>query len=216
MSIDKREENFMTVNLKTIVIVTLALTLTACSSFKAERVDERKADEKAMKITDNWVDGDTMIVIDSTLKEIDAHPRFQKFKKTRGGKELKMFVGSISNNTSEAYFPVKDLEEALLNEISKKDEFILIDADKRDALLKEITYQNDGMVDPAQAKTIGKQSGADLMIFGTVNMKPEQRDGKTIKTYTVNFRLTDIQSSEEVCRTRAKVNKYSEQKASGW
>lgn len=196
--------------------VLLTLSLGACSSFKAQRVDDKKADEKAMRITDNWVDGDTLVVIDSTLKEIDSHPRFQKIKKARGGKDFKMFVGSIANNTSEAYFPVKDLEEALLNEVSKKDEFVLIDAEKRDAILKEITYQKDGMVDPAQAKSIGKQSGADLMIFGTVNMKPETRDGKTIKTYTVNFRLTDIQTSEEVCRTRAKVNKYSEQKATGW
>lgn len=212
----EESEMNMKTHLKNLFILACAVSLSACGSFKAERVDDRKADEKAMRITDNWVDGDTMIVIDSTLKEIDAHPRFLKAKRARGGKELKMFVGSIANNTSEAYFPVKDLEEALLNEVSKRDEFVLIDADKRDAILKEITYQNDGMVDPAQAKSIGKQSGADLMIFGTVNMKPEQREGKTIKTYTVNFRLTDIQSGEEVCRTRAKVNKYSEQKASGW
>ena len=32
----------------------MILALSACSSFKAQRVDEAKADEKAMEITDNW------------------------------------------------------------------------------------------------------------------------------------------------------------------
>jgi PBP1b-binding outer membrane lipoprotein LpoB len=70
------------------------------------------------------------------------------------------------------------------------------------------------MVDPKTAKTVGKQVGADLMIFGNVYMKPEVRDGKTIKEYRVNIRMTDIERGVEVFRSRAKVYKYSDQK--GW
>ena len=187
-----------------------------CATFKAERVNEEKADEKAMEITDKWVDGDTIRVIDGTLKQIYEHARFKRIRKKSKKDEFKLFVAEIQNNTSEAYFPVKDLEDALLMKLSNSEEFVLIDAAAREKLLKEVTYQNDGMVDPAQAKKIGKQSGADMIIVGTVNMKPETRDGKTIKTYTVNFHLTDLETGEEVCRTREKINKYSEQKKSGW
>ena len=185
------------------------LSLSACSSFKAERVDDAKADEKAMEITDNWVDGDTIRSIDGTIKQVYVHKRFNEYYSKFNGKRIKLFVGEIRNNTSESYFPIKDLEDALLEKMSNSDQFTLIDASKREALLKEITYQNDGMVDPAQAKKVGKQSGADAMIFGDINMKPETRDGKTIKTYTVNIRLTDIETSEEVCRAREKINKFS-------
>jgi len=188
----------------------LMLTVSGCSSFKAQRVDEAKADEKAMEITDNWVDGDTIRVISGGMKQVYAHKRFQEYKSRFQSKRIKVFVGEIRNNTSESYFPVKDLEDALLEQMSNSDHFTLIDASRRDSLLKEITYQNDGMVDPAQAKKVGRQSGADVMIFGDINMKPETRDGKTIKTYTVNLRLTEIQSAEEICRTREKINKYSE------
>jgi uncharacterized protein (TIGR02722 family) len=188
----------------------MVVSLSACSSFKAERVDDTKADEKAMSITDNWVDGDTIRVIDGAMKQMYAHKRFIEHSGKYNGKRIKLFVGEIRNNTSESYFPVKDLEDALLEKMSNSDEFTLIDAARRESILKEITYQNDGMVDPAQAKKVGKQSGADVMIFGDINMKPETRDGKTIKTYSVNLRLTDIQSSEEICRVREKINKYSE------
>ena len=189
--------------------IVVACSLSACSSFKAQRVDEAKADEKAMEITDNWVDGDTVRAIDGAMKQIYVHKRFLEFQTKYAGKRIKLFVGEIRNNTTESYFPIKDLEDALLEKMSNSDQFTLIDAARRDSLLKEITYQNDGMVDPAQAKKVGRQSGADVMIFGDINMKPETRDGKTIKTYSVNLHLTDIQSAEEICRAREKINKYS-------
>jgi len=54
------------------------------------------------------------------------------------------------------------------------------------------------------------------MIFGNVYMKPEKRDGKTIKEYSVNIRMTDIEKATEVLRTRTKVFKYSEKSKLGW
>ena len=47
-------------------------------------------------------------------------------------------------------------------------------------------------------------------------MKPHRRGGKTIKQYSVNIRMTDLERGVEVLRTRTKVNKYSEQKSRGW
>lgn len=197
-------------------ILFLVLALTACGGFKAQRVDTERADEEAMGITDEWVDGDTIRVIDETLEKMNTHNKFKKFIERRTGKEIKLFVGEIKNNTPEAYFPAGDMEEALLEKLSDDERFTLLDAKQREAILKEITYQNDGMVDPAQAKKIGKQSGADAMIFGTVNMDPKTRDGKTIKTYSINFRVTDLETGEELVRTRSKINKFSEQSSRGW
>ncbi len=189
------------------------ILLVSCTSFKAERLQDAKADDKAMTITDAWVDGDTTRVIDDTLAQIKSHPRFIRYQRQHAH-TLKVFVGKVANDTSEAYFPVGDLEDALLDKLSRMDNFVLVDAQQRETILKEITFQNSGTVDPAQAKTIGKQTGADAIIFGEIHMKPESRGGRTIKTYTVNFHFTDIQNAEEVCRTRSKINKYSEQSGS--
>lgn len=194
-----------------VATILFSMSIISCAGFKAERMSDKDIDKKAMEITDEWVDGDTIRVIEKVVSKIYDHRRFQKYRAKRNGKDIKLFVGFISNNTSEAYFPVQDLTDALLEKLSNSDVFVLIDAQKRESLLKEITYQNDGMVDPAQAKTIGKQSGADLMLFGDINMKPHRRKGKTVKTYTVNLRLTDIESGEEKVRVREKINKFSKQ-----
>ena len=199
----------------TLVLLLSAMIFTSCASFKAERVDAKTSDEKAMGITDNWVAEDTRQAVAKILEQMKTHRGYQKYmKKFRG--EPKMFIAEVQNSTSEAYFPIDDMNDELLNEVSARGEFVLVDAKARESILKELTYQNDGMVDPNSAKSIGKQLGADLMIFGTVYMKPEKRDGKTLKEYSVNIRLTDIEKGIEVMRTRTRVYKYSDKKSYGW
>lgn len=199
----------------TIIYLVVGLSLVGCGSFQAERVDSKKSDEKALKITDQWVQADTEQVIRDVIKEMSEHGGLRRYL-TENGRGAKIFVGEVQNLTSEAYFPINDINDELLNEISKSGDFVLIDAAARDAILKEITYQNDGMVDPKTAKKVGKQTGADLMIFGNIYMKPESRDGKTIKQYALNLRITDIEKGIEIFRSRVKLSKFSDQSKMGW
>ena len=197
-----------------VTVLSVSLLATSCGSFKAQRVDANTSDEKGLSITDNWMSADTTQSVANTIKQMKSHPGYQRMKARFG--TPKVFVAEVQNQTSEAYFPIGDLNDELLNELSMSGEFELVDAQAREKILKEITYQNDGMVDPATAKRIGKQTGADIMIFGNVYMKPEKRDGKTIKEYSVNMRMTDVERATEVLRTRNKVFKYSEKSSIGW
>jgi uncharacterized protein (TIGR02722 family) len=201
--------------MKNIFIITLLLSLVSCGGFKAKRVDANESDDKAMEITDKWVSGDTERVIEEIMKKLEKHRGLKRYMRKKGDAPA-VFVADIKNMTSEAYFPINDLTDELLNLLSEAGDFILIDAEARERVLKEITYQHDGMVDPKTAKQIGKQTGADLLIFGNVFMKPQSRKGKTIKQYSVNVRMTDLETTQEVARTRTKLNKYSEQSSSGW
>lgn len=198
-----------------VVITTVLLLSTGCSSFKAQRVDRNEGDEKALSITDKWVQRDTEDAVKDLVKQMERHPSFQEVLKN-SKKKLKIFIAEVQNETSEPYFPIRDINDELLNEFSYSGKFTLVDAEARGKLLKEIQYQNDGMVDPAQAKSIGKQFGADVLVLGSVRMQPESREGKTIKQYSVNLRMTNLETSEEVLRIRYKTSKYSEQSKTGW
>lgn len=201
--------------MKLTTLLLVAVFMVSCASFKAERVDNKTSDEKAMGITDNWVAEDTRMSVAELIKKMLAHKGYKRtMARFRG--EPKVFIAEVQNNTSEAYFPIDDFNDEFLNEISASGDFVLVDAKARDLILKEITYQNDGMVDPATSKQIGKQLGADFMIFGNVYMKPEKRDGKTIKEYSVNLRMTNIETATEVFRVRTRVNKFSNKKSYSW
>ncbi|MFT6632966.1 MAG: TolB-like protein [Bacteriovoracaceae bacterium] len=197
------------------VLVLTGIIGVSCASFKAERVDNKTSDAKSMEITDNWMSEDTKQTVKTLITQMQGHRGYKrmmdKFKGTP-----KVFIAEVQNNTSEAYFPIDDMNDEFLFEISAAGDFQLVDAKAREKILSEITYQNDGMVDPAQAKQIGKQLGADFMIFGNVRMKPEKRDGKTLKEYSVNLRMTNVETAGEVFRLRKRVNKYSDKKSYGW
>lgn len=207
----------MKVVVSRLFIVALCLIITGCGpKIKTQRMSTSAGDEKAMKVTDNWVMTDTTNAIQEVLKQMQNHKGYQRYIANMNGKTPKLFIAEIQNNTSEAYFPIQDMNDELLNELSASGEFILIDEVARNRILKEIKYQNDGMVDPKDVKSIGKQAGADLLIFGSVNMKPEMLAGKTLKEYSVNIRLTDISTGVEIMRTRYKISKYSERSGYGW
>ncbi len=190
-------------------------TLLSCGGFKAKRVGGDESDEQAMEITDKWVARDTELSVAQILDKMKEHKGFKRYL-LKLGRRPKVFVADYANKTSEPYFPTEDITDEFLTQLSESGDYILIDAAARERLLKEISYQNDGMVDPRQAKTIGKASGADIMIFGNVRMTPRQRSGKTLKEYSLNLRMTDIEKGEEVMRTRVRINKLSKKSSVGW
>jgi uncharacterized protein (TIGR02722 family) len=198
-----------------LLLIMLGL-LSSCGGFQAKRVGAEESDKQALKVTDNWVAQDTTNAINEVIKQMKNHPGFKRYMASYRGGQPKVFVAEVQNLTSEAYFPINDINDELLNELSMSGDFVLIDNQAREAILKEIVYQNDGMVDPATAKSVGKQTGADVMIFGNVFMQPESRDGKTVKQYAVNIRLTNIENGTEILRTRTRVFKSSSKSAFGF
>ena len=202
--------------MKIFIILCIAILNISCApKIKTERISLQKSDELASTITDEWVATDTEMAVQNIIEKINSHRGFQNYL-LKLGRKPKIFIGEVQNQTSGAYFPVGDLNDELLNEFSESGDYILIDADARDKILKEITYQNDGMVRPEDIKKIGRASGADLIVFGNIRMKPETLSGKTIKDYSVNIRMTEIESGEEVMRTRYKISKYSKRSGMSW
>ncbi len=191
------------------------MAASGCASFQAQRVSQDESDQRALSITDEWIARDTQMSVKKILQQMQKHRGFRRYLGSLG-RTPKIFIAEIQNQTSNAYFPIDDFNDELLNEFSASGDFILIDAASREKLLKEITYQNDGMVAASDIKQIGQQAGADLLVFGAIRMKPHRREGRTIKQYSVNVRMTGLERGVEVLRTRTHIDKYSEQSSSGW
>lgn len=201
---------------KIFILFLLVIFSVSCGpTIKTERISLEESDELASNITDEWVMTDTEIAVKETIKQINNNKSFQKYLSNLG-RRPRIFISEMQNDTTEPYFPIEDINDELLNEFSQSGKYILIDADARQKILEEITYQNDGMVKEEDIKKIGKTSGADLIIFGNVRLNQKSFLGKTIKDYSVNIRITDIESGEEVARTRYKLNKYSKRSKVAW
>lgn len=191
------------------------LTIQGCSSFQAERVSLEEGDKRAMEITDGWLVTDTENAVKVLMEKLEKSNSFKKWLR-KLGHEPKLFIAEIQNDTNDAYFPINDISDALLEALSESGDYVLIDAAARERLLKEISYQNDGMVKPEDVKKIGRQTGAEALVFGRVFVRPDTRNGKTIKEFTINLRVTDLENGVEVARMRYQASKYSKQSGSSW
>ena len=190
--------------------------LSACGpSIETSRVTLEESDVLASNITDEWVKTDTELAIKNLMKKIHESKALNRYL-VKKGKIPKLFVAEVQNETSEPYLPVEDLNEKLLTAMFDEGDFLVIDNQARLEILKEIQYQNGGMVDPKQAKKIGRQSGADVAIFGAIRMQPKTLDGKTIKEYSINLRITELETSDVVFMGSYDLQKYSERSGSGW
>ena len=195
-------------------LLVMALLLTSCG-FKSERVSLDKGDSALSKITDEWVKKDTILAIDSITKKMDSHKGLQKYLNKKD-KAPVLFIGEIQNETTEPYLPIKDFNDKLLTYLLENGSFKIIDNKKRDMINAEIKYQNSGLVDPLQAKKIGRQTGADLAMFGSIIMNPKTLDGKTVKEYSVNLRITELETSDVIWMGSYDTTKYSNRSTLRW
>ncbi len=190
--------------------------VSACTpSLKTTRVSVDKGDELGSTVTDEWVKKDTVIAVDEMIKKMGSHKGLQKYL-NKASKVPVLFVGEVQNNTPEPYLPIKDFNDKLLSKLLENGDFRVVDNVKRGAILKELVYQNGGIVDPNQAKKIGKQTGADIAIFGSISMAPKTLEGRTVKEYSVNLRMTELETSDVIWMGSYDLSKYSKRSGSKW
>ena len=108
-----------------VLIMMMLFILSGCSGFQASRVDSDESDEKAMGITDEWLQRDTEKVIDEVMTSMNEHRGFKNHLR-RLGRTPVVFVGEVKNMTSEAYFPISEINNELLTELSASGDFILV------------------------------------------------------------------------------------------
>ena len=200
---------------KKLVWVLLLLSLSACAAAPPKSSDpvastKPHQPESPDHVASKWLNTDTKEAIAFIMEEIKNSTKLQGYLERRNERP-KLLVGEMQNNTCEADFPLEDMNEKLLTALFNQGDFMLIDKKARKAILAEITYQNDGTVDPAQAKKIGKEHGADIAIFGAVRMLPNVlENGKTIKEYSVNLRITELETGLSVFSMGYDKQKFSE------
>ena len=136
-------------NIVKVVCVSSMLLVVACGpKIKTERISLEKSDELAMTITDEWIMTDTQNAVKAILSQIEQHRGFQAYL-AKLGRRPKIFIADIQNQTSEAYFPIGDLNDELLNEFSFSGDYILIDNNAREKLnLPPISLKASYLINP--------------------------------------------------------------------
>jgi len=188
---------------KLIFILTLFFVIAGCST-KVSRVET----SSTMDLTGRWNDTDSRLVADELIRDCLSHTWLTKYDSILRKKPV-VIVGKIENKSHEHISTetfVKDIQRALLN--SGRVEFV---ADKNDREQIRDEKADQGSNASAQtAKSSGEESGADLMMIGTINTIVDQEGKRAVVFYQTNMEMVEIESHKTVWIGEKKIKKYVE------
>jgi penicillin-binding protein activator len=187
---------------KILSFFTLLVILISCQTRTVTRIDP----STQIDLSGRWNDTDSRMVADQMIHDLFDSDQFKKYADQKARKPV-LVVGMIRNKTSEhidAENYIKKFEIVIHNsgiaELVESDEF-------RDKLRLERTEQRD-FADPATAKQFGKETGADLMLFGEMTSETDTYNKKRVVNYITTLFLTDIETNKRVWYGQREIKKY--------
>ncbi len=167
--------------------------ISGCSSTKVTRVPP----EKIVDLSGRFNDTDSRLVADEIINDC-LNGLWLKEYVEKNQKPPVVIVGFIKNRsqehlTSELF--TKDLERSLVN--SGKVKFVASKSERTDVREERNDQNESGYTDEATRKKIGKETGADFMLIGSVNSVKDEATGKYVILYQVNLELVDLTTNEK-------------------
>ena len=132
-----------------------------------------------------------------------------------------LIVYGVANQTSE-HIDTSGITDDIRLALLQSGRYRFINKTQRDNVMKEVAFQQSGAVDPAQLVAMGKQTGADYILGGTLRSieKKQPRQWRLNKRkliyYSLNLELTNLTTSEISWADKVEIARESSQPILRW
>lgn len=177
-----------------ILIITAAFSLVAFSC--APAMVKRIKSDKITDLSGQWNDTDVRLVSKSLVNDAMSSPRISLFSSEHGRVPV-VIVGNFANDSDEhmdTSILVKRIETFLLQ--SRKIDFVAA-AEQRAELRAEIKNQQEWTTESTRKK-LKQETGADLMMVGSVKSIVDQRGNTMARTYFVYGELIELETGRKI------------------
>jgi uncharacterized protein (TIGR02722 family) len=183
-----------------VLISVAALMLNGCST-EVKRVGV----EEVKDLSGNWNDTDSRLVSEEMIRDslstgwIDRHEK-------KSGKAPAVIVGNIRNLSHEHINTntfVADLERAFVN--SGRVDVVASKAEREG--IREERADMDLNATEASRKEMGKETGSDYMLIGTINTIIDASGSEQIRFYQVDLTLVSLSDNRKVWTGQKKLKK---------
>jgi len=187
--------------MRALLLLIVLIVVTSCAR-SVTRVDP----STQYDLSGRWNDSDSRIVADKMIADLMNSERFKEYAKAKGTKPA-IIIGLVKNKTSEhidADNYIKKLEAAIFNSnianLVENDDF-------RDQLRVERANQQE-FADPATVKQWGKETGADLMLFGEMTSETDVANKERVVNYITTLFLTDMETNQRIWYGQQEIKKH--------
>ena len=170
---------------------------------------KRVESDSVTDLSGKWNDTDSRLVAEEMLTDCLNRPWYANMLQAKGGQLPTVVVGQVRNKSHEHINVetfIKDMQRTLIN--SGKVEFVA-NAEERAELRDEVASQSGNATEETR-KEARQETGADLMLTGTLNSIVDQEGGEQVIFYQIDLELTDIQSHKKLWIGDKKIKKYIE------
>ena len=152
---------------------------------------------------------DLQMIAEKMVDDMLASPAMAEI--APNGKRPILFVDTIKNKTLE-HIDTESITDTISTKLLNSGRFRFVDMTKVDAVAKQLDYQkNSGLVDESKSVQMGRQVGAQYMLYGNfssiVKTAGSTKDGYykfTMKLTNLESGLVEFQSEKEIRKTRKK------------
>lgn len=129
---------------------------------------------------------------------------------TKKGRPV-LFVEKIKNKTSE-HIDTESITDTISTRLLRSGKFRFVDMTRVDEVYRQLDFQTDsGMVDPNTAVKIGKQIGAEYMLYGNLSSIVKRASDKKDVYYKFTMKLMHLETGllewsdeKEIRKTKGK------------
>jgi penicillin-binding protein activator len=192
------------------VLMTAAIVSSCSPAFEGEYSDPAKAEI----VDDRWNETDARQTAEVLIKSALSKPWLKEF--TKGNKTRPIVIVDEVENRTDEHLDTKALTEYIRNELLNSGEIRFANNERRAKILDEIKYQQSGAVAKDQAKSLGKQVGANFLLGGAMSSSVHSMDELKTVTYQTNLTLTNLETAEIEWSEKHLVKKRFKRKGAGW
>lgn len=162
--------------------------------------------EEVKDLSGNWNDTDSRLVSDEMIKDSLSGAWIDRHEQKNNNKAPAVIVGNIRNLSHEHINTrafIADLERAYVNS-GRID--VVASKVERDGIREERADMDLNASEDSR-KEMGKETGADYMLIGTINSIIDASGGEQIRFYQVDLTLVNILDNRKVWTGQKKLKK---------
>jgi uncharacterized protein (TIGR02722 family) len=167
----------------------------------------RVSSDSTIDLTGRWNDTDSRLVADEMIN--DCLNQRWLFKYQERKTTPKVIIGEIVNKTHE-HISVEtftgNMQRAFIN--AGKVDFVASTTERGQLRDEKQDQQENASVETRKSQ--GEETGADVMLIGTLSQIVDQEGNRAVNYYQVNLELVELQTHMKVWIGEKKIKKYVE------
>ena len=169
-----------------LLALAMALMLSGCAS----RVDYGDAQARET-VTADFGSTDLQMIATKMVDDMMVFPPIVDMTRER---RPVLFVDRVKNKTSE-HIDTESITDTIQTKLINSGKFRFVDMSVVNRVREQLEYQQDsGMVDQATAAQMGRQIGAEFMLYGNLSSIVKRDDSTKDVYYKFTLKLLNIQS----------------------